>query len=130
MQSRAVIFVEMGKPLLVENVEFDDEPPPGHALVRNFASGVCHSQLHALHGHTNPALPTVLGHESTGEVVSVGEGVTHVKAGDKVRHTTFGDGIVVSCDPSGADFEVTVAFKDGQGVKRLLLSFAPLERVE
>ena len=84
MQSRAVIFVEMGKPLLVENVEFDDEPAPGHALVRNFASGVCHSQLHALHGHTNPALPTVLGHESTGEVVSVGEGVTHVKAGDKV----------------------------------------------
>ena len=35
----------------------------------------------------------------------------------------------MSCEPSGADFQVTVAFKDGHGVKRLLLSFAKLERV-
>ena len=49
--------------------------------------------------------------------------------GDKVRHPTFGDGIVVSCEPSGGDFQVTVAF-DGQGVKRLLLSFAQLDKVE
>ena len=49
--------------------------------------------------------------------------------GDKVRHTIFGEGIVMSCTPSGQDFEVTVAFKDGGGVKRLLLSFAPLEKV-
>ena len=56
--------------------------------------------------------------------------VATVKAGDKVRHTAFGDGIVVSCAPSGGDFEVTVAFKEGKGVKRLLLSFAPLEKVE
>ena len=84
MQSRAVIFAEMGKPLLVEQVDYDDEVAPGHALVRNFASGVCHSQLHALHGHTNPTLPMVLGHESTGEVVAVGDGVDHVAPGDKV----------------------------------------------
>ena len=51
------------------------------------------------------------------------------KTGDKVRHAIFGDGIVVSTKPSGEDFEVTVAFQDGQGVKRLLLSFAPLETV-
>ena len=50
--------------------------------------------------------------------------------GDKVRHAMFGDGIVMSCAPSGADFELTVAFKEGHGVKRLLLSFAPLESVE
>ncbi len=50
--------------------------------------------------------------------------------GDKVRHNTFGEGIVTSCEPSGADFEVTVAFKDGGGVKRLLLSLAKLEKVE
>ena len=51
-------------------------------------------------------------------------------AGDKVRHPTFGDGIVMSCTPSGGDFQLTVAFKEGHGVKRLLLGFAPLERVE
>ena len=50
--------------------------------------------------------------------------------GDKVRHATFGEGIVMSRTPSGEDFEITVAFKEGQGVKRLLLSLAPLEKVE
>ena len=50
--------------------------------------------------------------------------------GDKVRHPTFGEGIVMSSEPSGADFQITVAFKEGGGVKRLLLSFAPLERVD
>ncbi len=52
-------------------------------------------------------------------------------AGDKVRHPAFGDGIVMSCEPAaGGDFQVTVAFKEGHGVKRLLLGFAPLEKVE
>ncbi|MCH7744620.1 MAG: UvrD-helicase domain-containing protein, partial [Chloroflexi bacterium] len=50
--------------------------------------------------------------------------------GDKVRHSKFGEGIVMSCTPSGGDFEVTVAFKESNGVKRLLLSFAPLEKIE
>ena len=50
--------------------------------------------------------------------------------GDKVVHKAFGEGIVMSCELSGADFEITVAFKDGGGVKRLLLSLAPLEKVE
>jgi DNA helicase-2/ATP-dependent DNA helicase PcrA len=52
-----------------------------------------------------------------------------LKAGDKVRHATFGDGIVVSCLPSGQDYEVTVAFTGGAGVKRLLLSYAHLEKL-
>ena len=49
------------------------------------------------------------------------------RAGDKVRHPSFGDGVVVSCTPTGGDFEVTVAFKGGAGIKKLMLSFAPLE---
>ena len=53
-----------------------------------------------------------------------------LKAGDKVRHTIFGEGIVVSCVPSGEDHEVTVAFKGSAGVKRLLYSFARLEKRE
>ncbi len=50
--------------------------------------------------------------------------------GDKVRHASFGEGIVTHCEPAGADFQVTVAFKDGNGVKRLLQSFAKLEKAE
>lgn len=48
--------------------------------------------------------------------------------GDRVRHARFGEGLVVSTKPSGDDQEIAVAF-DGAGVKRLLLSFAPLEKV-
>lgn len=50
-------------------------------------------------------------------------------AGDKVRHPTFGNGVVISSVTSGGDYQVTVAFK-GKGIKRLLQSIAPLEKVE
>ena len=53
-----------------------------------------------------------------------------ISTGDKVRHATFGDGIVMSCKATSGGFEATVAFKEGHGVKRLLLSFAGLEKVE
>ena len=47
--------------------------------------------------------------------------------GDRVQHGTFGQGVVVSCKPVKDDYEVTVAFEDGGGVKRLLHSLAKLE---
>jgi DNA helicase-2/ATP-dependent DNA helicase PcrA len=52
-------------------------------------------------------------------------------AGDHVRHAKFGEGIVVTAalTANGADQEVTVAFKGEGGVKKLLLSFAPLEKL-
>jgi DNA helicase-2/ATP-dependent DNA helicase PcrA len=50
-------------------------------------------------------------------------------AGDRVRHGKFGEGVVVSCIPSGADYLITIAFQAEVGIKKLLLSFAPLERV-
>jgi len=52
-----------------------------------------------------------------------------LKAGDHVQHAQFGDGVVVSCQPVKDDSEVVVAFT-GAGVKKLLLSFAHLEKVE
>jgi len=52
-----------------------------------------------------------------------------LNAGDHVRHAKFGEGIVISCLPSHDDQEVTVAFKGEAGLKRLLLSLAPLERI-
>jgi len=50
-------------------------------------------------------------------------------AGDHVRHAKFGEGIVVSCEPSGTDYQVVVAFQGEAGIKKLLLSFAPLEKL-
>ena len=52
------------------------------------------------------------------------------RAGDRVRHQKFGQGIVVNCKRADDDQEVTVVFKGEAGVKRLLLSFAPLEKLE
>jgi DNA helicase-2/ATP-dependent DNA helicase PcrA len=53
-------------------------------------------------------------------------------AGDHVRHAKFGEGIVImaASTANGADQEVTVAFKGESGVKKLLLSFAPLEKLD
>ena len=48
--------------------------------------------------------------------------------GDRVRHDHFGEGVVVSARDQRGDTEVTVAF-EGQGVKRLMLNFAPLTKV-
>jgi len=56
------------------------------------------------------------------------DGEAELKAGDHVRHAQFGDGVVVSCQPVKDDTEVIIAF-DGAGIKRLLLSFARLEKV-
>ena len=50
-------------------------------------------------------------------------------AGDKVRHRRFGEGIVVSSQRVSGDEEITVAFA-GQGVRRLIGSYAALERQE
>ena len=52
-----------------------------------------------------------------------------LQVGDSVRHNAFGEGVVTACDVTAADTEVTVEFEAGVGVKRLLLSFAPLEKV-
>ena len=51
-----------------------------------------------------------------------------LRAGDHVRHSQFGDGVVVSCQPVKDDKEIVVAFRGA--VKKLLLSLAKLEKVE
>jgi len=52
-----------------------------------------------------------------------------LKVGDHVRHSKFGHGIVMNCLSNKDDHEVTVAFEEA-GVKKLLLSLAPLEKIE
>jgi DNA helicase-2/ATP-dependent DNA helicase PcrA len=52
-----------------------------------------------------------------------------LKVGDHVRHSKFGPGIVMNCNPTKDDQELTVAFEEA-GVKKLLASLAPLEKIE
>ena len=51
-----------------------------------------------------------------------------LKAGNRVRHAQFGEGTVVSLKTAKDDTEVTVAFT-GPGLKKLMLSFARLEKI-
>jgi len=85
MKTPAAIFVEAGKPLVIDDIDLPD-PGPTQVAVRHFATGVCHSQLHELH-RPSPNLPSVLGHESTGVVSAVGRDVSHVKESDHVMVT-------------------------------------------
>jgi DNA helicase-2/ATP-dependent DNA helicase PcrA len=52
---------------------------------------------------------------------------TRFRAGDRVRHPSLGEGMVVTSVVRDDDEEVTVAFPD-KGVKKLMASFAKLAR--
>jgi DNA helicase-2/ATP-dependent DNA helicase PcrA len=52
-----------------------------------------------------------------------------LKVGDHVHHSKFGFGIVMNCFHTRDDQELTVAFQEA-GVKKLLASLAPLEKIE
>ncbi|MCS5688386.1 MAG: zinc-binding dehydrogenase [Actinomycetota bacterium] len=79
-----VVPQQQDQPLEVIDVTLP-APGPHQVVVRQFASGICHSQLHTIH---NPRqAPALLGHESTGEVLEVGESVTDLTPGDTVMVT-------------------------------------------
>ena len=82
--ARVVVLPQEQAPLVVEEINLPD-PNPKQVVVKQFASGVCHSQLHQMH---NPRRgPVVLGHESTGVVLKAGSEVSHVEEGDTVLVT-------------------------------------------
>jgi len=60
---------------------------------------------------------------------AIASGERDFRAGERVRHPKFGDGIIVGTRQNGADQEVTVSFKGDTGVKRLMVSYARLERL-
>ncbi len=80
---RAAVFYEVGKPLVVEDVELES-PRRGEVLVSIAATGVCRSDLHYIKGDLVMPLPVVLGHEAAGVVEAVGPGVQSVRPGDHV----------------------------------------------
>lgn len=91
MKVRAAVLEKSGasapyaisQPLRIREVELDP-PGPGELLVRIRAAGLCHSDLSVISGDRPRPLPMVLGHESAGEVVECGAGVTDLRAGDRV----------------------------------------------
>jgi Zn-dependent alcohol dehydrogenase len=79
----AVLPKEKG-PLAIVEMNLP-EPGPHQVVIKQFSSGVCHSQLHQIHNLRNN--PILLGHESTGVVLAKGNAVSHIIEGDHVMVT-------------------------------------------
>jgi NDMA-dependent alcohol dehydrogenase len=91
MKTNAAILWEVNAPWSVEEIELDP-PKQGEVLVKLAASGLCHSDEHLVTGDLPFALPIIGGHEGSGVVQEVGEGVSWLKPGD---HVVFG--FIPSC---------------------------------
>jgi alcohol dehydrogenase len=81
---RAVIYDDFGAPPAVRDLP-DPVPPPGGAVIRVEATGLCRSDWHGWRGHDPDIVPPhVPGHEFAGVVAAVGAGVAGWRAGDRV----------------------------------------------
>jgi len=91
IKCRAAVLFDMGlsrpfaksKPVKVEEVELDP-PGFGEVLVKVAAAGLCHSDLSVVNGNRPRAMPMVLGHEGSGVIEGLGEGVDDYEIGDHV----------------------------------------------
>jgi S-(hydroxymethyl)glutathione dehydrogenase / alcohol dehydrogenase len=85
MKTCAAVLKELNKPLEIWDLTIP-RLSPGQVLVEVAFSGVCHSQLLEARGKRgqDPYLPHTLGHEGSGTVLEVGDGVAKVKPGDHV----------------------------------------------
>ncbi len=91
---QAVVYHGPGD-IKVEDLPEPEGPGAGEVLVRPAWCGICGTDLHEYtsgpivtpvepHPLTGASNPQVLGHEFSAEVVSVGDGVRSVRAGDRV----------------------------------------------
>lgn len=84
MKTRAAVAVAAGEPLVIEELDLEG-PKAGEVLIRNVASGVCHTDAFTLSGEDPEGLfPSVLGHEGGAVVEEIGSGVESVAPGDHV----------------------------------------------
>ena len=92
---KAAVVRELGKPLAIEEVPVP-QPNENQVLVRIAATGICHTDLHAVKGDwpVKPSPPFIPGHEGVGTVAAIGRAVRGVKEGDRVGipwlHTACG----------------------------------------
>lgn len=83
MKTKGAILWGAGQPWSVEEIELG-EPRAGEVLVQMEAAGLCHTEEHARCGDQGGGGPLLGGHEGSGVVMAVGDGVTSVQVGDHV----------------------------------------------
>lgn len=82
------LVLERQHELALRDIDMPLDVGPGMVRIAIHTVGVCGSDVHYYtHGRIGPFVvdaPMVLGHEASGTVVEVGQGVTHLKVGDRV----------------------------------------------
>jgi len=87
--SRAIQITEFGGPEQLRMVDLQvGEPGPGQIRIRHHACGLNFIDVYQRTGLYPNALPLTLGMEGAGIVEAVGEGVTHLKAGDRAAYAS------------------------------------------
>lgn len=81
---RAMVLEAARSPLQLRSLPVP-EPGPGQVLIRVRACGVCRTDLHIVDGELDrPKLPLILGHQISGEIVSLGSGASRYVLGQRV----------------------------------------------
>ena len=89
MKSRAVRIDRPGGPEELKIVEVEvGEPGPGEVRIRHQALGLNFIDTYQRSGLYPFPMPLQLGMEAAGVIEAVGEGVTHLKAGDRVAYAS------------------------------------------
>jgi (R,R)-butanediol dehydrogenase/meso-butanediol dehydrogenase/diacetyl reductase len=79
---RTAVYKAKGQPLVLEDIPIP-RPGPGQVLVKVKACGICGSDVHAVNADWTP-VNIVMGHEFSGVVAAIGEGVKGCRVGDRV----------------------------------------------
>ncbi len=98
-KGRAAVYTGFGQPMEIREYPVP-EPEPGAILVKVTRANICGSDLHMWRGDVNltalgAPLPAIIGHEMTGTVAKLGDGVLTDSAGqplavgDRVVHRYF-----------------------------------------
>ena len=92
--AKAAVLEHFDAPLQVREYPLPSRLEPGAALVRTEMAGICGTDVHLWKGQLPISLPVILGHETVGTLVQLGEGLTQdwtgqpLKPGDRVTWTS------------------------------------------
>jgi NADPH2:quinone reductase len=87
--SRAIQIKQHGGPEVLELIDLAvGEPGPGEIRIRHHAVGLNFIDVYQRSGLYPMPLPQTLGMEAAGVVEAVGEGVTHLKVGDRAAYAS------------------------------------------
>ncbi|MFO1274349.1 MAG: quinone oxidoreductase [Rubrivivax sp.] len=139
---RAIQITEYGGPEKMKLVDLSvGQPGPGEILIRHKACGLNFIDVYQRTGLYQNPLPLTLGMEASGVVEAVGEGVTHLKAGDRAAYAANPPGAYTEMRvmparnvvrlPDAIDFETGAAMMlKGLTAQYLLKRTLPVEGLE